>query len=127
MPGRWADDVVRPSRCANRVSVPSTKQSRDNKSDSIITTLGFIGLGVMGEPMCANLARASDGASAGDRRNVADAGDVDTVMVDLRVLVRHGKVSAVDEDAMPTAAEHASQGAWSRFAQRHGAYVAPVP
>ena len=57
----------------------------------------------------------------------AHAADVDTVMVDGRVLVHNGKVSGIDEDAMLTAAEQASQGAWSRFAQRHGAFVAPAP
>jgi len=57
----------------------------------------------------------------------AHASDVDTVMVDGRVLVRDGVVLGIDDDALFTAAEQASHGAWSRFEQRYGACVAPAP
>jgi hypothetical protein len=49
------------------------------------------------------------------------------VMVDGRVLVRNGAVLGIDESALLTTAEQASHDAWTRFAERHGAYVAPAP
>ncbi|MFT5172567.1 MAG: 5-methylthioadenosine/S-adenosylhomocysteine deaminase [Gammaproteobacteria bacterium] len=56
----------------------------------------------------------------------ARAKDVDVVMIDGRVLVSEGKVCDVGEDELLSAAQQAADGAWSRFALRHGAYVAPT-
>jgi len=55
------------------------------------------------------------------------AKDVDLVMVDGRVRVRDGAVLEVDEDALLDAAAAAADAAWSRFAARHGDFVAPAP
>lgn len=55
------------------------------------------------------------------------AKDVDTVMVDGRIVVRDGRLVDVDESAMLETAGVASDAAWRRFAERHGGYVAPAP
>ena len=55
----------------------------------------------------------------------AHANDVETVMVDGRIVVSEGQVVGVDHDALIDAAGNASDGAWHRFAERYGAYEAP--
>ena len=55
----------------------------------------------------------------------AHAHDVETVMVDGRMVVREGQVVGVDHDALLEAAARAAGGAWSRFANRWGGYEAP--
>ena len=47
-----------------------------NETDTLrpITTLGFIGLGVMGEPMCGHLARRVRPPGAGARPRAGAAG-----------------------------------------------------
>ena len=57
--------------------------------------------------------------------NQSDANKL-LVMVDGRVRVRDGVVLDVDEDALLDAAAAAADAAWSRFAVRHGAFVAAV-
>lgn len=54
------------------------------------------------------------------------AKDVESVMVAGRWTVREGVVIGVDEAAMIREAGAATDAAWSRFAKRHGAYVAPA-
>ena len=51
--------------------------------------------------------------------------DVETVMVDGRIVVREGQVVDVDHEALLDAAAHAADGAWQRFAERYGGYAAP--
>ena len=53
------------------------------------------------------------------------AKDVEAVMVAGRWVVRDGKVLGIDEAAMIDEAGSAAEAAWSRFAERHGGYVAP--
>ena len=53
------------------------------------------------------------------------AKDVEAVMVAGRWVVRDGKVLGIDEAAMIDEAGSAAEAAWSRFADRHGGYVAP--
>jgi cytosine/adenosine deaminase-related metal-dependent hydrolase len=55
------------------------------------------------------------------------AKDVDTVMVDGRLVVRGGRMVEVDEETLIDAADAASEAAWARFAARHGGYAAPAP
>ncbi|MBT5414521.1 MAG: amidohydrolase family protein [Rhodospirillaceae bacterium] len=50
--------------------------------------------------------------------------DVDTVMVDGRVLVEGGEMRTVDAAALIEGAAGAAEAAWSRFAARYGGYVA---
>ena len=52
------------------------------------------------------------------------AKDVDTVMVDGRVVVREGRLAAGGEQGLLDAAAHAADAAWGRFADRHGGYAA---
>ena len=55
------------------------------------------------------------------------AKDVEAVMVAGRWVVRDGVVLGVDEGEMISEAGSASDAAWSRFAERHGGYVAGAP
>jgi cytosine/adenosine deaminase-related metal-dependent hydrolase len=57
----------------------------------------------------------------------AHAKDVETVMVDGRIVVRDGRVVGEDERALLDAATVASDAAWERFVARYGGYVAPPP
>ena len=50
--------------------------------------------------------------------------DVDTVMVDGRILVQGGEMKTVDEGALIAGAAGAAEAAWSRFAARYGGFVA---
>ena len=64
-------------------------------------------------------------SSIGISRFPADAQDVETVLVDGRIVVSEGQVVGVDHEALLDAADHASDSAWQRFAERYGAYEAP--
>ena len=52
------------------------------------------------------------------------AKDVDTVMVDGRVVVSGGRLADGGEQGLLDAAAHAADAAWGRFADRHGGYAA---
>ena len=54
----------------------------------------------------------------------AHAKDVETVIVDGRVLVRDGTLVALDEDELVERAAVAGAAAWDRFVERFGAHVA---
>ena len=54
----------------------------------------------------------------------AHAKDVETVMVDGRVLVRDGVPVDLDEDDLVERAARAGKAAWGRFHERFGAYAA---
>ena len=54
----------------------------------------------------------------------AHAKDVETVLVDGRVLVRDGVLLAIDEDELVERAAVAGAAAWDRFHERFGAYTA---
>ena len=54
----------------------------------------------------------------------AHAKDVETVLVDGRVLVRDGTLVALDEDELVERAAAAGAAAWARFHERFGAYTA---
>lgn len=51
--------------------------------------------------------------------------DIETVMVDGRIVVDNGRVQGVDEDDLIDHAARAGEAAWARFKDAHGAYVAP--
>jgi cytosine/adenosine deaminase-related metal-dependent hydrolase len=53
------------------------------------------------------------------------AKDVETVMVDGRIVVRDGRVVGEDETALLDAAALASDAAWERFVARYGDYATP--
>ncbi|MBO6520582.1 MAG: amidohydrolase family protein [Rhodospirillales bacterium] len=55
----------------------------------------------------------------------AHAKDIDLVMVDGRIVVEDGRVTAVDEDDLIRRAEAAGTAAWARFADQHGGYAVP--
>ena len=50
--------------------------------------------------------------------------DVDTVMVDGRILVEGGEMRTVDSGALIAGAAKAAETAWSRFTMRYGGFVA---
>ena len=52
------------------------------------------------------------------------AKDVETVMIDGRVVVSDGRVVGEDEEALLDGAARAADAAWRRFAARHGSHVA---
>ena len=54
----------------------------------------------------------------------AHAKDVETVLVDGRVLVRDGALLALDEEELVDGAARAGAAAWARFAERFGGYHA---
>ena len=54
----------------------------------------------------------------------AHAKDVETVLVDGRVLVRDGVLLALDEEELVDGAARAGAAAWARFAERFGGYHA---
>ena len=56
----------------------------------------------------------------------AHAKDMETVLVDGRVLVRDGVLLAIDEDELVERAAVAGAAAWERFHGRFGAYTAPA-
>jgi cytosine/adenosine deaminase-related metal-dependent hydrolase len=55
----------------------------------------------------------------------AHAKDVETVMVDGRIVVRDGRVVGEDEQALLDAAALASDSAWERFVARYRGYATP--
>ena len=57
----------------------------------------------------------------------AHAKDVDTVMVDGKVLVRDAVLVEIDERLLLDEAGSAADAAWARFAERHGSYVGASP
>jgi len=52
------------------------------------------------------------------------AKDIETVMVDGRIIVEDGRVLGVDEEAVIEEAARAGAAAWARFKDAHGSYVA---
>ena len=54
----------------------------------------------------------------------AHAKDVETVLVDGRVVVRDGALPALDEDELVNGAARAAAAAWARFVERFGGYHA---
>lgn len=52
------------------------------------------------------------------------AKDIETVMVDGRVVVEQGRVVDADEDALIEEAARAGEAVWNRFAEQHGGYSA---
>ena len=54
----------------------------------------------------------------------AHAKDVETVLVDGRVLVRDGALVALDEEELVDGVARAGAAAWARFAERFGSYHA---
>lgn len=55
------------------------------------------------------------------------AKDVETVVVDGRVVVSEGRVQTADEGELLAQADAASRTAWERFVTRYGGYVARAP
>jgi len=57
----------------------------------------------------------------------AHAKDVDTVMIDGKIITHNGELVSINQHDLLVDAGRAADAAWSRFAERYGAYAGPAP